>query len=39
MTKFTSEDKMNAYIHYQNGNESIKDIVKSFDFLLYIWFL
>ncbi|EJR26358.1 hypothetical protein IIG_05400 [Bacillus cereus VD048] len=29
MTKFTSEDKMNAVIHYQDGNESIKDIAKS----------
>ncbi|MED2367831.1 transposase, partial [Bacillus thuringiensis] len=29
MTKFTSEDKMNAVIHYQDGSESIKDIAKS----------
>lgn len=27
MTKFTSEDKINAVIHYQN--ENIKDIAKS----------
>ncbi|PGO78038.1 IS3 family transposase [Bacillus cereus] len=29
MTKFTSEDKMNAVIYYQDGSESIKDIAKS----------
>lgn len=29
MTKFTSENKMNAAIHYQDGSESIKDIAKS----------
>ncbi|HDR8452354.1 TPA: transposase [Bacillus cereus] len=29
MTKFTSEDKMNAVIHYQDGSESIKDIARS----------
>lgn len=29
VTKFTSEDKMNAVIHYQNGSESIKDIAQS----------
>lgn len=29
MTKFTSEDKMNAVIHYQDGSESIKDIANS----------
>ncbi len=28
MTKFTSEDKMNAVIHYQDGSESIKDIAN-----------
>lgn len=29
MTKFTSGDKMNAVIRYQDGSESIKDIAKS----------
>ncbi|MGY1423668.1 hypothetical protein [Bacillus cereus] len=28
MAKFTSENKMNIVIHYQNENESIKDIAK-----------
>ncbi|HDR4905863.1 TPA: IS3 family transposase [Bacillus cereus] len=30
MTKFNSEQKINAVIRYQNGNESIWDIAKSF---------
>ncbi|MGE7855382.1 hypothetical protein ACQKNI_04305 [Bacillus sp. NPDC094064] len=29
MTKFTSDNKMNAVIRYQDGSESIKDIAKS----------
>ncbi|WP_128857009.1 transposase [Bacillus sp. CDB3] len=29
MTKFTSEENMNAVIRYQDGSESIKDIAKS----------
>ncbi|HCF32087.1 MAG TPA: hypothetical protein DEU22_06815 [Bacillus sp. (in: Bacteria)] len=29
MNKFTSEDKMNGVIHYQDGSESIQDIAKS----------
>lgn len=30
MTKFNSEQKINAVIRYQDGNESIYDIAKSF---------
>lgn len=30
MTKFTSEQKMNAVIRYQSGNESIQDVAKAF---------
>lgn len=29
MTKFTSEEKMNAVIHYQDGSEGIKSIAES----------
>ncbi|ONG88280.1 transposase [Bacillus cereus] len=29
MTKFISEDKMNAVINYQDRRKSIKDIAKS----------
>ncbi|HDR3658647.1 TPA: transposase [Bacillus cereus] len=36
MTKFTSEDKINAVIHYQDGSESIKDIAISLGIFLSI---